>query len=62
MSNLEKAKLIIRKAEKDKANYSLYNKALMTLASMERKSGDPEMADFILRELSEALVVATGTP
>lgn len=59
MTNLEKAKLIIRQAEKDKGNYSRYDKALTAIAESEEKDGDPQMAKFILRELSEALVVAT---
>jgi hypothetical protein len=62
MTNLEKAKSIIRRAGEDKGNYSRYNKALMAVAALEKKDGDPEMARFIMEELSEALVVATEAP
>lgn len=59
MNNIDKAKLIIRAAEKDKKNYQKYDKALRAIAAQERKTGTAEAADFILQEMSEALVVAT---
>lgn len=59
MTSIEKAKLIIRAAGKDKTNYQKYDKALRSIAAQERSTGDPEIARFISGELSEALAVAT---
>jgi len=62
MTSFDKASLIIKAAGKDKSNYQKYDKALKSLAAIERRSGNVALANFILEELSEALAVATETP